>query len=283
MPQWVVLPFRNRWDLTTVAIEDCLNQQGLPTPPQVLVIYSGDEPTVRQALEGWTERQPRLHAWVHQPPLPSLAAIWNRGLRFVWQQGGEHALVVNNDVRLHLETYAVLQRIAEAPMSVPEPFAAEPPLFVSAVGRREADMDWVEYFNDSITVSGSKGGPDYSCFLITRAGHTQYPFDEGFIPAYCEDCDHHRQLMLGGDGHRIFSVNLPYLHYGSCTVNAEVTQRQAWATRLQRSRDYYRRKWGGDVNAERYTIPFDASTAQDGVTNPELQRRISAEPTDPAR
>jgi hypothetical protein len=64
--------------------------------------------------------------------------------------------------------------------------------------------------------------------------------------------------MLGGDGSRIFSVNLPYLHYASGTINSEPEKALAWAKRIEQSRAHYVRKWGGDVNHERFTIPFDA-------------------------
>ena len=266
-PYWIIVPYLNVWEMTRAAIEDFLAQTGLPSPPQVLAIDTGSSREVRTEMEAWMEREPRLHAWFHRPGLPSLSATWNLGLRFVWEQGGEVALVVNNDCRVHALTYKLLDLVAHETQA----------LFVSAVGRREADMDWEEYFREPIpyaTFPTAKGGPDFSCFLLTKEGHARYPFDEGIRPAYTEDCDCHRRYMLGGDGERIFSVNLPYLHYGSATVNADPSQRQRWAERLKQSRAYYQQKWGGDVNAERYTIPFEAQSDQDGVTNPELQARI---------
>jgi hypothetical protein len=44
--------------------------------------------------------------------------------------------------------------------------------------------------------------------------------------------------------------------------------------RIGQARAHYARKWGGAVNAERYTIPFEEKSAQDGVTTPDLQRAI---------
>ena len=281
-PFWIVVPYLNCWEMTRQAIEDFLAQSGLPSPPQILAIDTGSTREVRAEMEAWMEREPRLHAWFHRPGLPSLSAAWNLGLRFVWEQGGEVALVVNNDVRLHPETYACLWRVQHGLDA----------LFVSAVGVREEqfpgpDEVYDQYYWASAIHDGpmfNKGGPDFSCFLLTKEGHTRYPFDEGIRPAYTEDCDCHRRYMLGGDGERIFSVNLPYLHYGSATVNADPSQRQRWADRLKQSRAYYQDKWGGDVNAERYTIPFEAQSDQDGVTNPELQARILHAPAaDPAR
>lgn len=269
-PVWILMPALNAWAYTEPAIQDCLAQSGLPSPPQILVIDTGSRLEVRRELEAWTEREPRLHAWFHRPGLPSLSATWNLGLRFVWGQGGEVALVVNNDLRLDPWTYEGLWRVQQATKA----------LFVSAVGWDE--RHWMDtMFTEREAARGAllesgHGGPDFSCFLLTKAGHEAYPFDEGFIPAYCEDLDSHRRFMLGGDGHRIFSIDLPYLHYGSGTVNDDPSQLAAWATRIEQSRAYYARKWGGPVNKERYTRPFDATSDADGVTTPELQARPSA-------
>lgn len=274
-PYWIIIPALNAWHFTEQAIADCLAQTGLPAPPQILIIDTGSRLEVRRELEAWTEREPRLHAWFHRPGLPSLSATWNLGLRFVWQQGGEVALVVNNDVRLAPHTLRTLQLAQETADA----------FFVSAVGRREVDMEWEPYLagtKDWMVSFLDRGGPDYSCYLISKEGHEKYPFDEGFIPAYCEDCDNHRRYMLGGDAHRIFSVNLPYLHYGSGTVNDDPSRLAEWAWRIEQSRAYYVRKWGGPVNAERFVVPFEESSAVDHATNPELQALLSTPPSAPA-
>jgi hypothetical protein len=265
MSGWVVCPFLNRWDWTAQALTDALAQT---VQPDVLAIAIGVDDDTRQALEAWAEREPRLHPWCWTPGLPSLSATWNRALEFVWSLGGVDALVINNDVRIRPELYETLRCVRETSMA----------LFVSAVGRREPDIAamtealWAKVVDDLVRDDHfGKGGPDFSCFLITEEGHGDYPFDEGFQPAYCEDCDAHRRYLLGGDGEHIFSVNFPYLHYGAGTINAEPAQAERWAAKIARSRAHYVRKWGGTVNEERFTIPFDASTAQDHVTNPELQ------------
>ena len=264
-PYWIIVPYLNVWEMTKVAIEDFLAQTGLPSPPQVLAIDTGSSREVRAEMEAWMEREPRLHAWFHRPGLPSLSATWNLGLRFVWEQGGEVALVPNNDTRLHSGTYSTLLAAQQATDA----------LFVSAIGRRENDMNWESYFAGSRPMPdlSQRGGPDFSCFLITQQCHQLVQFDERHIPAFFEDNSYHREMMLAGEGHRIFSVAVPYLHYGSATINADPTKRLSWAKRIDQSRAHYIRAWGGYVNAERYTIKFDESTAQDGVTNPELQRR----------
>ena len=270
---WAVMPYLGNLDQTRQAVEDVLDQT-LPDV-HVLLIEQGSFAPIEVddlAIKRWHDR---VHRWHHDPPLPSLSATWNRALRMVWEAGGEFAWVVNNDVRLHKETYKELLCV----------LASEDALFVSAVGVTPEqydptiDVTLSLYQNEHGREGGvyptqiAKGGPDFSCFVITKACHDRYPFDEGFIPAYCEDLDYHRRLMLDSQGGRIFSVNLPFLHYASGTLKgmAPEAREKKEAQINTGSRMYYERKWGGPVNHERWTKPFDFTTDRDGVTTPELQ------------
>jgi hypothetical protein len=247
-PIWIVMPVLAQPDYTTAAIADVLAQS---VPVRLLIINQGVDEPFRALLEAIAEEYPgAVLLWNHQPPLPSLSATWNRALQFVWEAGGEEALVVNNDVRLHRETVAVLSLIRAR-------YAA---LFVSAVGVTSAQFDPAGPTLDPEVTGVEKGGPDFSCFLISRVCHDRFPFDERFIPAFCEDLDYHRRLLLAGEGARIFSVNLPYLHYGSATIktlDAPARMKLDRAIELG-SRAYYAKKWGGPVNQETYLSPFNA-------------------------
>lgn len=257
--EWIIVPVLNCLDYTRVTLEDCLAQSGAP---RVLVINQGSNDETRAALEDLGMADPRVVVWTHDPPLPSLAATWNRALDFVWDVGGTHALVVNNDVRLYPATYNVLRHVAEEADA----------LLVTGVGVSEADYHPTDY-----RITGDRGGPDFSCFLMMRGGHEQYRFDELFIPAYCEDVDLHRRMLLAGDGARIFGVNVPFLHYGSRTINAMSGEQQiAWARRAKQARAHYVRKWGGEVNHETFYSPFNrelvvGSPPDCAPTTPELQ------------
>lgn len=263
---WVVMPVVNNEEMTVRAVADCLDQQGVDV--KVLVVLQGAV-DFRESLEQWAEREPRLLVWSHNPPLPSLSATWNRALKFVWECGGEECLVINNDTRIRRNTYALLRTILDQTCA----------LFVTAVGVRQTEYE-ASLLHESIDLVGDLthlGGPDFSCFLISREAHQKYGFDEAFVPAYREDCCYHREMMLGEDGHRIFSVNLPYLHYASGTLsNYTAEERERFAQRSQASKAHYLRCWGGDVNHERFTRKGDPTSARDGVTNPELQARIQA-------
>lgn len=269
-PIWVIMPVVVE-AYTETAIADVLAQS---VPIRLLIINQGVPTEFRQRLERIAEDNPdRVFLWHHIPPLPSLAATWNRALDFVWELGGTEALVVNNDVRLANGTVECLSRVR----------SHEDSYFVSCVGVREADWPtdpqqddphmWASAFHDGPMYT--KGGPDFSCFLIAKAGHEKYRFDEGFIPAYCEDLDTHRRYMLGGDGDKIFSINLPYLHYASGTLKSfSLEQRADWERRIGQSRAYYAKKWGGPVNHEWYTEPFNPESETEFVTTPDLQRKV---------
>lgn len=259
---WCVMPVLAGPEMTEAAIGDLLVQS---VPTKILIVNQGVDDAFRSHLERLSEQDPaRIFLWHHQPPLPSLSATWNLALDTIWQTGGNIALVVNNDVRLHPDMVLVLTSELRRKRA----------LFVSAVGVRKDQFDP----NVPLSFGDTHGGPDFSCFLIARECHQAFRFDEAFIPAFCEDLDYHRRLMLAGEGKRIFSVNVPYLHLASQTL-ALVGGQEAERIRRQiesQSRAYYAKKWGGPVNHERYLVPFGHGPHcnRDGVTTPDLQRMV---------
>lgn len=251
--------------MTLQAVEDCLAQT---VPTRVLLIDQGASKADREAVDEWIDQRAdhRVLCWHYNPPLPSLSACWNRALKFVWELGGTEALVVNNDVRLYQDTVEVLSKIR----------AVYEALFVSAVGVKESQFTPANPFDVEAT-GAQKGGPDFSCFLLSKKGHEKYPFDEGFVPCYVEDLDEHRRYMLGGDGSRIFSVNLPFLHYASGTIKAMTKEeKQTFDRGYQQVVARYTQLWGGGPNQETYCVKGDPTSAKEGVTTPELQRRVQA-------
>ena len=239
---WVICVFIDNFEMTTQALEDLLGQS---TSPQVLAIDNGSTLKNWTKIRKWAQDHPRLWLWRHNPSLPSLAATWNYALDFVWEVGGEEALVVNHDVRVRKLTYELLSTTLRG----------EDALFVSAVG---VTPDQYHANVPEVLKDPSKGGPDFSCFLLSKEGHKKYRFDENFTPAYCEDLDFHRRMMLGGDGKRIFSINVPFAHFASGVLKSlESKEREALERRISEgSRAYYEKKWGGPVNHEAYWSPF---------------------------
>jgi hypothetical protein len=284
-PTWVIMPVLACPEYTEAAIADCTTQS---VPTRLLVVNQGVADPFRQRLEQIAEQYAtQVFLWHHQPPLPSLAGTWNRALDFVWSTGGTEALVVNNDVRLHWQTISMLRSVLRATHG----------LFVSCVGVTADQFDlsltpdaiaralgivMLEDSTGAMTLDWSglqKGGPDFSCFLISRECHDCFRFDEHFTPAYCEDLDFHRRLLLAGEGARIFSVNLPFLHHGAGTLKAVDAPEHARieAAISAGSRTYYQKKWGGPVNQETFLAPFgggwsEPAKVDDGTaTTPYLQ------------
>lgn len=267
---WIIMPVVDQPDMTEAALEDCLAQE-LDDRPRVLLVDNGSNPDTRRRLEIAAARSNGriLCVWHHPPlggpPVGTLNASWNFALEFVWGLGADEALVVNNDIRMVKRTYIALQCVR----------AVTGALFVSAVGVREEQFQqWAPGPRDWTTeqLASAKGGPDFSCFLISKECHEKYPFDPAFT--YCGDLDYHRRLMLGGDGERIFSVNWPYLHHASGTLKGMTQERrQVYEAAIGEHRRAYEKKWGGPVNQETLHAGYAVGPVRNGcVTTPDLQR-----------
>lgn len=263
----VIIPVLANLDLSIRAIYSALNQSVDPT---VLVIDQGSDPDVRAGLELASKQTQKIRLWRHFPRLPSLAATWNCALQYAWDSGHQDALVVNNDVELPREYYRQLRMRMEAEHGC---------LFLSGVGVNPGQSTLVG--DDIVLTTKFELHPDFSAFLITRACHRKYPFDEQFIPAYCEDLDLHRRALIAGDGHRIGKINVPFIHHSSATLKSLSPEKNAKlsAQISAGSRAYYFRKWGGPVNEEKFLTPFGAHEPPDGASctsTPDLRDRCAA-------
>jgi len=257
----ILMPYIDCAEMTRQAVEDCMAQR-LDPPPTLLLIDNGSQEEGRALADDLAAAHPgRILVWHHDPPFPSLSAVWNRALRFCWEAGATEAWAVNNDVRLHQDTYAVLLNA----MTVARAW------FVTGVSVKEGQFDptmdlWAApgtptpSRDDGIRPEGFHyGGPDFSCCLIRKECHRWFQFDEGFVPAYHEDNDFHRRLQLAGFGERIYGLNIPFLHYGSATVNRSPDIRAQWQPRFAACQRYYVEKWGGLPGSETFTFPFNQS------------------------
>lgn len=239
---WACIPFLDNWAMTEQAVLDLLEQHKLNV--RVALVNQASDDESRAAMDRFLLRHqtdaPRVVGWTFNPRLP-LSAVWNRFMAFLEEIEEPVGWIVNNDVRLHPDMGHTLLHAALTRRA----------LFVSGVGTSESGATSALY----PTEEGGFGGPDFSCFLYLVDGWKQYPFDENF-PAYCEDLDLHRRMLLDGAGQRIFSINAPYHHLGSGTLNQSDQHRELVAKVSAESRAYYRRKWGGAENQETYPRPF---------------------------
>lgn len=189
------------------------------------------------------ERDPEARCLVETvnwlPGLPSLAAAWNLLLATAWSQGHTCAVLANPDILVSPHAVQRLVRTLEE----------NDALLVTGIA-----VDDPERLKepDAPLNPEAGGGPCYSFFTISRECHEKYPFDPLFTPCYCEDVDHHRRIMLGGEGRRIYAVDLPFWHAGSGTLNSMSPEERSRTEEAitNGARAYYARKWGGPVNEE---------------------------------
>lgn len=108
----------------------------------------------------------------------------------------------------------------------------------------------------------------YSVFVMTASGRKKVGlFDENFYPAYHEDCDHWRRVVLSGAK----AVNVPGFEFvhgegpggGSCTINSDPALKELMGRRMQELRSYYSRKWGGPPGSETFKTPFNKAVPLD--------------------
>lgn len=79
-------------------------------------------------------------------------------------------------------------------------------------------------------------------------------WDENFVPMYCEDSDYSYRIQVAGG--TFLRLNGSTGHVGSATIKED--RYAAHNSRTYPSnREYYRRKWGGDIGQETFTTPFN--------------------------
>lgn len=250
----IVIPFVDCWEDTNQALLDACHQ--LDTKVDVLLIDNGSGDKARAEAERFASfSRGQVRLWQHRPPMPSLAATWNRALDYAWEAGYDDCMVWNNDIRVGVRMYAALRAVADAQnlwFATPVNCAGD-----DAEKWKAMNSHWIQVEHGD----PSLGGPDFSCFLITRECHQAYRFDERFQPAYFEDGDFHRRHWLNGDGAKIAGVTLPYLHYGSRTIHRSEEAFRAFQPQFQACRERYIAKWGGLPHRETRIGPPDTARA----------------------
>lgn len=244
---WVLMLVRNNMAITREAVESVLAQS---VPVRLLIINNGSVDGASQYVNSLLGHDERIVV-MHFAPGKGVAESWNIGLRYIWDRGAGHALVVNNDVILRHDCYELL--------------LADGGEFVTAVGVRGRhygerkgglrvfkDNHGVEVFPGGVNVKGRRFNPDYSAYLMRKqTWELVGEFDENFRGSFCEDWDHHvRAHKAGIDA---ACIDLPFYHHGSATIknsmerDARIITDQAGA-----NREYFKSKWGVDGGTPQY-------------------------------
>jgi len=210
----VLMLCHNALELTKRSVESVLNQD---IPVRLLCVDndSGDGTKEWLAEKG-------IHMARFSPQI-GVSLGWNYGLRFFFESGCDHVLVVNNDTILRKDTYREL--------------LADGGGFVTAVGVNNPE-DILGPF-----VKAVRPHPDFSCYLIRKEVWEKVgPFDTQFFPAYYEDNDYHVRLHQAGI--EAYTIGLPFYHIASGTLkNSSSEDRVAIEEASRKNREKFFAKW----------------------------------------
>lgn len=199
----------------------------------------------RQACDAIASRRDvTLHPFGHNR---GLSRTWNDGMLLGYAEGADVVVIANDDVAF---APGDLDRLAAA-----------------AVAERDRYIFTCRGFHGYLQRHSASHG--YSCFAVNPIALERIGcFDENIFPAYCEDQDYSRRAALAG----LREGNCPQtdvFHAGSTAIHSSGTLRMRNELTQDLNKSYYRSKWGGDGDHERFAHPFD---------NPAIGYRI-----DPAR
>lgn len=178
-----------------------------------------------------------------------VSGAWNAGINEAFSDGCSYVLVINDDVLLSPWT---IDRQILAMESDEERLLN----FTSGmnIGAPTGDPFYVMTHPEPPRETAWGAGVDFACFMITERCFQQVgPFDENFYPAYFEDNDYHRRIILSGLNSRMIT-NAPYYHYGSTTQR---TNDGVQPKDFELNRQYYKEKWGGVPGAETFATPYN--------------------------
>lgn len=162
-------------------------------------------------------------------------AGWNEGMLRAKEAGYKYALISNDDVEFHpgalLSLYKTLKESRAGVVS------ANP--------------------NAVFGSQGVIGGIDFCCFAvdIDQIFHRCGTFDENFHPAYFEDNDMHRRMILAGV-ECLIDTNAVVTHHGSQTQYFDRNNPVVPPHMFEDNRRYFIEKWGGSPGQETHSTPF---------------------------
>jgi hypothetical protein len=224
------VPIYNRVDL----LLRCLRSVDFPVRLLVVVDNGGLGCGLNTAVCEAVESHPHIADYlIHRPEGNiGVAGAWNYLLHqhcSPSRTGGDYVLICNNDIEW---AAGDLQKMHEAV-------------------RSNSELEAVF------------GNWSYSNFIITAKGReTLGYFDENFWPAYLEDGDHWRRIVLS-QAKICHAVGVSAVHgengRGSCTIGSDAVLARNNTVTHGKNWDYYRRKWGwggGEVR-EVYSAPFN--------------------------
>lgn len=162
---------------------------------------------------------------------------WNFGLRYLFRQGYEHVLVLNQDTILGPSFYRRL-------LSHDLPFVTGCPAEAPDV-RDNCDQQPERLFTS----------PCFSAFLIRRdCWEAVGPFDKRMF-SWASDCDYHVRAHLLGI--KLQMAEVPFAHRAGTTIRTAPPEKQKWfSERANADRAVFKSKWGCDPGTPEYDALF---------------------------
>jgi GT2 family glycosyltransferase len=208
-----------------------------------LFLHSRDASTVAACEELAERPDVRYHPFGTNR---GLSRTWNDGILAAYGDGADVVLVANDDIAL-------------APGDVAR-------LAAKAAAHRDRYIVTCAGYHHRLARALPSHG--YACFAINPVAIEVIGcFDENFFPAYCEDQDYSRRARLAGL-HEENCADTRVEHGGSSVIHSSPDLAAANGVTHGRNIAYYRRKWGGDGDHERFEQPF---------ANPEFGLHIAPE------
>ena len=227
----ILCPVRNGLNYTRAALPTFLAQDCGDVH-----VYFVDNASTDGTREFLNAQDTKIVHTTHQTPPLSVAKSWNFGLRWLFENGAEHVLVVNNDVELRPDMYREL--------------LAADLLFATGVGVATRNQMAGAF------TRADRPNPDFSCFLIRRDCWEQLgPFDEGCEGAYCEDSIYHVEAHRKGVA--LPCIGIPFVHHGSGTIKSATPEEAARiSAQAYKNRAYFKSKYGCEVGSPEYEEIF---------------------------
>jgi GT2 family glycosyltransferase len=228
----LVIPTLNRYDLLGKTLETFM--AGTVKPDRVVVINNGAEPLFDKV--GNLDRVARNLMEVTPPRNLGVAGSCNLAMKLCIGMGSLW-LHSNDDVEVGPRMVEGLKE-----------------RFDSLVSEEESAL---------FTVPPHGAGSLFTVFLADPGWLEECVgwWDETFFPAYFEDNDYARRLVMSGYKYRnILEPNgqNDYIHHTSSTRARQIELGQEDVHgQFAKCQSYYIRKWGGPPEFEKFTIPFD--------------------------
>jgi GT2 family glycosyltransferase len=176
----------------------------------------------------------------------NLSRAWNKGIRCAWERGADYIIICNLDIIFRADT---IDNLVSAAQERPEA------LIWSALNCESLEGLTAKPTTDKVALTAN-----FSCFMIDKRFTTLIgDFDERFEPAYFEDADIIRRVMLAEQPFLLIKSSV-VSHFRSSTINSLALDHNF--TELDTINDFiktnearYIHKWGGIPGQETFTTP----------------------------